>query len=379
MVSAIFFAAGFTLASQSPSIPALATILQADPAEIGGMFSTFSIGIIAVQFLLTPLSRRVGMRNTLLLCVLLMGLSFILIGQGINLTILFTAALLSGFGFGGILSLGNRLVAALFPRGSAAALNGVNVFFSVGSILGPVLASMLSKQFNAPQYALGIGGLLMCCFALLMPFTVPNIREQEASTQPSQQTEGAPPTFNTWLVSLMLLLYIGAEIGFSAWITLYMINSAAMADANAALVTASFWVALTAGRILATLLGLRLSTQQLLLLSISGLVLSSIVLISSVGNIPFSVLGVLLFGLSCGPVFPTGIALVASNSRATAQVMVIANCGGLILPALFGFVLTYQGPLMMQLLVGLTTLTMLVVGIITMRPAKRLSQSLSHD
>jgi fucose permease len=68
----------------------------------------------------------------------------------------------------------------------------------------------------------------------------------------------------------------------------------------------------------------------------------------SAGNLEGSVAGVLLFGLSCGPVFPTLLALVtaATRGRGTAASLVLAlgNCGGLIIPALLGWLLNRYGP-----------------------------------
>jgi fucose permease len=72
------------------------------------------------------------------------------------------------------------------------------------------------------------------------------------------------------------------------------------------------------------------------------------VLTVSVGNLERSVAGVLLFGLSCGPIFPTVLALVATaargNGTATSLALALGNSGGLVVPALLGWLLNRYGP-----------------------------------
>jgi fucose permease len=86
----------------------------------------------------------------------------------------------------------------------------------------------------------------------------------------------------------------------------------------------------------------------LLAISLFGILAATVILIVSVGNLERSVAGVLLFGLSCGPVFPTLLALVTATTRgsgtAASLVLALGNCGGLIIPALIGWLLNRYGP-----------------------------------
>jgi fucose permease len=137
-------------------------------------------------------------------------------------------------------------------------------------------------------------------------------------------------------------------VGFAAWLTVYMITSAKLAPVAAALVASGFWLALTLGRALGAWLGLRLAPQSLLGISLVGLLAAAALLIGSVGNLERSVAGVLLFGLSCGPVFPTLLALVTATTRgsgaAASLVLALGNSGGLVVPALLGWLLNRYGP-----------------------------------
>lgn len=369
ITSALFFAAGLTIAAIGPNLPALASRIGVDVAALGGLFTAFSAGVIAAQLAMVWMNRYLGQRMTLAASALLMGLGSAAIAQGIGLVALFAAALLSGFGFGGILAMGNMLVAQLFPLRSAAALNVVNLFFGIGSIIGPALVASTNTRFGLPLLAIWIGtGVLVALFPFIL---IVLSRGTSAATTVPRSTQSRA-SGRSWLLGFLLLLYTGTEIGFAAWLTLYMVASAELEVANAALFVSSFWVALTGGRALAALLGVRLHTATLLRLCLSGLLLGALLLALGIGNATLSFVGVLVFGLSCGPVFPTVLALVATSSQssaATGVVLALANGGGMLLPALLGLLLTQVGPSAVVGQLILAALLMIILGIAAMRPA----------
>lgn len=364
----VFFAAGLTLAALGPSLPILALRIGVDIAALGGLFTATSVGVIIAQLGVVRAGRRFDQRTILAASVLLMGVGGMAIAQGGALSTLFAAALLSGLGFGGVVATGNTLVARLFPGRSAAALNGINLFFGVGAMVGPAIAGAANARFNAPQLALWVGGGLMAALAPIVLGAATRSVSGAAST--SGARVAAPP--RSWLFGLMLLVYTGTEIGFGAWLTLYMVSSAALDLVSAALVVSGFWLALTSGRALAATLGGQISVYGLLKLCLIGLLLGTILLTLSIGNLVITCIGVLLFGLSCGPIFPTVIALVSSStpgSTATSMVLAMGNSGGLLVPALIGLLLTRYGPPAVAGLLVLAALLMIGLGAAAMRPS----------
>src|SRR4051794_34823870 len=113
----VFFAAGLTIAAIGPSLPVLAARIGVDIAALGGLFTAFSGGVMIAQVVVARASRHFGQRATLAASMLLMCAGSLAIAQGEGLLALFAAALLGGFGFGGVLATGNTLVAQLFPTG----------------------------------------------------------------------------------------------------------------------------------------------------------------------------------------------------------------------------------------------------------------------
>jgi fucose permease len=361
LACAAFLAAGVTLSGFGPALPLLALHIEQDIAVLGGMFTAISLGIILTQFGAGLAGARFGQRVVLAGGMLLMGGGGIGVTFGRSLPILLAGALLFGIGFGGVLTAGNVLVGQLFPTRSAAALNGVNVFFGVGSMLGPAIAGLAGLRLGAPQTAIWVGaGLLLALAPIILSYAAqpPTQASRQSAQERRQRSTG-------WLLAIMLLIYIGTEVGFSSWLTVYLITGSTMAPASAALIVSGFWLALTLGRALGTVLGMRLTAAQLLTSSLLGMLIGAMLLVLGVGDRVTSIAGVLALGLSCGPVFPTVLAIVATTARnsaaTTSLVLAVGNGGGLIIPVLMGVLLSRYGSGAAAGLVLVATLSMLAL------------------
>ena len=362
LVCAVFLAAGVALSGVGPALPLLALHIEQDIAVLGGLFTAISLGIILTQFGAGLASARFGHRFVLAAGMLLMSSGIIGVTFGRSLPILLAGALLFGIGFGGVLAAGNVLIGQLFPTRSAAALNGVNLFFGVGSMLGPAIAGLAGLRLGAPQTATWVGaGLLLGLVPIVLSYAARP--SAQAAKHPAQEQLQQHNT--GWMLAILLLIYIGTEVGFSGWLTVYLITGSNMAPASAALIVSGFWLALTLGRALGAVLGLRLTPAQLLTSSLLGMLIGAILLVLGVGDRGTSIAGVLCLGLSCGPVFPTVLAIVATTARnsaaTTSLVLAIGNGGGLIIPVLLGVLLARYGPSAAAGLVLIAALTMLAL------------------
>lgn len=354
---------GTFLAGIGPALPRLAELVGRDVAALGSLFTAFSAGVIFAQAGTGAANQRFGLRNVLAASLALTGSMIIAVSFSGSLLLLLICALLGGIGFGGILAAANLLVARLFPLRSTAAINGFNIFFGVGAMLGPVIASMAGARLDAPQAALWVGGGLLL---LLAPFMW-RLGADPPLPRPVRDANGAPrPTglAAAGLLGVLLMVYTGTEIGFGGWVTVYMLETTTLDPAAAALVAASLWLALTAGRALGVLLGLRFSPPALLLGCLTTALGGAFLLLVSIGDVGRSVAGAMLLGIAFGPVFPTIMALVAEKTGGGAGMglaLAIGNGGGLFLPALLGILLSQSGPPAMIGAVVTATAIMLVL------------------
>jgi fucose permease len=363
LVCGVFLAVGVSLASIGPALPRLAANVGHDVAALGGLFTAVSAGVVLAQFAAGPASDRFGQRLVLAIGMVLMGCGVLGESLARSLVVLLGSGLLVGIGFGGVLAAGNVLIARLFPLRSAAALNGANVFFGVGSMLGPAVAGIASVRLGLPQLALWLGaGLLVLLAPAVHAWAIAASPARSRQSHTAQNTSGPA---RVWLLAVLLLFYTGTEVGFGGWVTLYLMTGARLEPATAALAASGFWLALTLGRALGAVLGLRLAPPTLLMGSLLGMTAGAGLLVAGAGTIGGAVAGVLLFGLACGPVFPTVLSLVtmatSGSSVITSRVLALGNGGGLIIPALLGVLLSWSGPPALAVALLTTALVMLVL------------------
>jgi MFS transporter, FHS family, L-fucose permease len=154
------------------------------------------------------------------------------------------------------------------------------------------------------------------------------------------------------------------------WAAVYLEAGPGLTAEHAAFAVSGFWLALTVGRGLGAALGLRLGALALLRLAVGLLLAGALLLATSVGDAGRSVLGLVVIGLACGPIFPTSMALVAAVARgrgaATSLALGVGNTGGALIPPMLGLVLSGAGPAAAATLVlALSLIVAALLGLVT--------------
>lgn len=360
LVCTLYLASGLTLASIGPNLATLATNSGQDIAVIGSLFTAFSLGTVLAQLPAPWLTARYGQRAVLTLGIVIMGTGVLGESLSRSLALLLSMGLLAGLGFGTILASGNLLVAQLFAHRSTSVLNLINLFFGVGSIIGPLITSWAKVSIGSSLAALWLGAgifFLLAPVATLVPVT---------TRSSSRVTDRATPPWGLiMLFGLLLLVYSGIEIAIGGWSTIYLNASTGMALEQAAIAVSGFWLALTIGRGIGSILGLRLEALTLLRLAIGLLLTGTILLATSVGDVWRSVVALLIIGVASGPIFPSSLALIAritqGQSSAIALTLAVANMGGALIPPLIGMILRTSGPNVMATTLLLLSCTVVLL------------------
>jgi fucose permease len=148
-------------------------------------------------------------------------------------------------------------------------------------------------------------------------------------------------------MGVVLFLYVGAEFGLGSWVSEYAQRSADASVFGGAALTSGYWGALLIGRLVSGWYFARQSDAGLMLLiSIAGAGLASVMLAITTGNIVLSAAAAFCAGLSLGPVWPATVAIASEGGEASAiaATATMGNAGGLVLPWAQGRVLVGSGP-----------------------------------
>lgn len=370
--SLLFFGFGLVTAALGPALPELSVATGTTLGTLGILFTMIFLGALLTQTVSGPIMDRVGQRPVLLASVplLVLGMGVVLLSRLFPLTV--ACALVAGLGYGGIDVGTNVLIAETYPRRSVSALNLLNLFFGIGAVVGPALAGLTLALWGTALPALWTA---IAVLLGLVPFlwALPQRRAGAAvaGAQPHLETGRVYRVPALWLAGLLLFLYVGAEMGMGGWAAAFMNRSVALALDQAALVASGFWLMLTIGRILAALLGTRLSSTRVLASSLAGALLGSVLLLIGLGNAAASIAAILVLGLSCGPIFPTVLAVTAgrfhgASGKASSVVIAMGSTGGMIMPWLQGLAMESGGPRALAALVALGAAAMVALYGVTL-------------
>ena len=177
-------------------------------------------------------------------------------------------------------------------------------------------------------------------------------------------------------VAALLFLGVGVEMGVGGWTTVYAGATTPLRTGSIAMLVSGYWVALTAGRLLGAVLGVRITSRALAALAVGALCLGSATLVLGSGSVGWTVAGTLVVGVGMGPIFPTTVVLGtelfrAAPSRAVSVIIAVSSLGGMLLPPLQGLLLERVSPLASVAQVAVACAGMLVLLLLVRRGSAR--------
>ena len=346
----IFFTIGWVSAVLGPALPDLAGQAQVNLATEGGVIAALFVGALLAQVAGGALHDRWGIRPLLVvgLATLVVGMLGVILSHSIALTLL--CGVITGLGHGAV-DIGVSLFIALaFKHAGVAALNFTNIFFGAGAIAGPAAAAFALAHGGTALPALwGVVGIALVAFVFALVSPLParatGLTHSDSAAVPGRWWRSAL----IGLLGGLFLLYVGLENGLGSWATELTHRVAGQSLATGALLASGFWFALTAGRVVGSILGTRVTALRLLIWCAGGAVGAAALLLASPLHPVFLVAGIVVFGLSFGPIYPTAVALTTARfphtpGRATSLVTSLGSLGGVVIPWLQGWLLIQVSP-----------------------------------
>jgi MFS transporter, FHS family, glucose/mannose:H+ symporter len=302
--SVAFFHAGAVQALYGPSFASLQARFGVDVAEVGGSVAAHFGGAFVGVLLPSLLLVRFGYRWLMVAAAGLMAVG----AGGVATAPVWWAALAASFvvgvGYGLSVVLYNLLLARVFGRRGAMAVNLINGAFGIGAVASPALVGWASGALGVGASALtvtfGGAGVLAALVALLA--------SRAPAVPPPQVVAGgaarwaAVPVAATALFAVMFFVYVAVEVSTAAWAPTHLAER--VGPARAALAASLFWGAMTVGRFVAAVIGSRVAPAPMVvgasLVGLAGMLLAAVPALTLAGYA--------LAGLALGPVFPTSIA-----------------------------------------------------------------------
>lgn len=324
---------------------------------------TVSFGTIVSSLNSAKLIRRFGTGRLTAISVGMTALAILGFSLTRHYVFMFLMSIPMGLGAGAVDSgLNNYVALHCEPRH----MSWLHCFWGVGTIIGPmILSAGLNMGFSWKMGYRIIGGL-QCALCIVLFSTLKlwkrgSIEEEEknARTLSVPQVLALP---GAKAGMLTFLCYCALESCLMLWAPTYMVMVRGISEVQAASFGALFCLGITAGRAVSGFMTMRFLPKQMV--RIGEIVLAAGCLLMMLPVNALMLLGVVICGVGCAPIYPniiqdTPVNYGAQNSQAAIGVqMAFAYMGSTFMPTVFGWMANAAGYGILPFFALLVTLLM---------------------
>jgi fucose permease len=314
-------------------LPEMRARLGINLAQQGDLFLLLYLGIFLATLAAGPSMDHFGHRPVLLLSAVLTSAAMLLFNAADNFALAGTAAIVLGFGGGGLNTATNAFVSEACGEARGPMLNYLGIFFGFGALFLPLLAASLSHWFTISQMLVAAASLSAICAVTYAALKFPPPRGAGSSTIAALGRAARDPL--ALLFALVLFCQSGNEAVVGGWTSTFLGSRGANAR-TAMWILAGFWASMMVGRLFAGRLLRRYGKPQIVLAGALGTILGCAILLASSNHAAMTG-GVLLVGLSFSGIFPTVLAMAGDRFAESAGTVfgflfAVALVGGMTFP-----------------------------------------------
>lgn len=303
------FIYGMIAAMLGTILPDISKRFSLTPKQNGKIALAQALGLMVGSFTVGPLmdvqGKKVGMVLSLALVAIALGYLRSASGYGSTMTAMFVL----GLGGGVLVTAANSLPPDINPDNPAALNNQMNIFFGLGGLVTPLVAA---KFFKNEARRLTMFAAVMAFFGLIVSATTQfKAPSGKVQFQFSLVTDLlAKPEL--LLLSLLLFLYVAAEVGVWNWLARHLIAQGVPESKAITILSLGFAFGLLVGRLIASQVLLN-TAPKTVLLAAAGLMAITTYLMLQTSNPNLAWGMVFLAGIGMAPVFPTTLGVVGQK------------------------------------------------------------------
>jgi len=316
---------GMNAAMLGSLLPNLSQRFNLSMEQNGNIAFAQALGLIIASISVGPLVDNKGKKTGLLLGLSLITVALFALPIASGYQPVMALMLLQGVGGGIIVTAANALVSDISPDRRSSTLNLLNLFFGLGGMLTPLIASELFA-----------GDAIKLCY-LIAVLTAVTLGVHAVTAMPGPTGErgfkasemsvvlGRPQLY---LLALLLFLYVACEVGVWNWLAKHLIAQGVPEATALRILSLGFALGLLLGRIVVSRILLKVSTGTVMLMvSVLMTITTYLTLVAS--DITVAAIAVFCAGLAMAPVFPTALGMTGDAfPKATATAMGIVITAG---------------------------------------------------
>jgi fucose permease len=362
------FVYGIIAAMFGTNIPALAKRFALSDSQAGLIFMSYAIGLTIASISVGPLIDNKGKKTGLLLGLSVVAAALFGLANAASYEITLAFAVLLGLGGGIIVTGGNALISDINPAKRGAVMNGLNLFFGLGGMVTPLLASDLLGGDAVKVFYFG-GALAAATLLVHLLTKMPPPTGERGFKASEMGALLSQPVL--YLLAAFLFLYVACEVGVWNWLAKHLIAQGLPEATALRILSVGFAFGILLGRVAVMPVLNKVPAPTVTLASAALMAITTYAMLQT--NDPTSAgIAVFLAGVAMAPVFPTTLAMVGGAfPKATATAMgIVITCGwiGLLVSSrIIGSVADSSGLRTALLLLPVFSVLMIIVNLV-MRP-----------
>ena len=328
--------------------PVIHTDLDVPISFMGIISMTISGGTIVSSLLSDKLTGKLGTRIVTVISVFLTAFALFGFSFSTQFWMLIVFAVPYGLGAGAIDAALNNYVALHY---SSKHMSWLHCFWGVGTIVSPFVMSYALTNSNWNN-GYRIVGFIQLAIAILLLVTLPVWKVHNQSAEKKQQSIGLIGALKIKGVPFLLIgffAYCAAEATALSWASTYFTEVKGISTEKAAQFAALFYIGITVGRFLSGFVTDKLGDKKMIIIGTCILSCGIIALMIPVSYPLVSIIGFVVIGFGCAPIYPSIIHSTpnnfgAENSGAIIGIqMASAYVGSTFIPPLFGLLGNHIG------------------------------------
>jgi fucose permease len=303
-----FISIGFPDAVLGVAWPSIRETFDRPRADLGFILFGAGAGYFSSGALAGKAIERFGVGNLLTISTTLVAAGLLGYAIAPSFWFIVCVAAIIGFGSGAVDAALNYYASEHF---SVTVMNLLHAFFGVGAMVGPfIMAGVLAAGMSWRAGYVIVGGaiaLMAVTFALTSSAWSDNGHHEEASrtvVAPLRMVVRMPLV---WLQILLFFVMTGIEAGAGAWAFTTLYERFGMDAGLAGFWAGAYWGALALGRLVLPSITRGMKPARLVQMGTWGLLAGGLLMTRDVESLYLS--GLLLFGFSMAPMFPTLMSL----------------------------------------------------------------------
>lgn len=321
--------------------PVMHEELGVSVAFMGIVSMVISGGTIVSSLLSDKLTRKLGTRLVTVISVILTVIALFGFSFSDRFWMLIVFAVPYGLGAGAIDAALNNYIALHYK---AKHMSWLHCFWGVGTIVSPFIMGFALTNLTW-KYGYRIVGFIQLAIALLLLVTLPVWKVNKKTELKEQKSVGLIGALKIKGVPFLLIgffAYCALEATAMGWASTYFVEVRGVEADRAAIFASLFYIGITLGRFISGFITDKLGDRKMIVIGTCILTAGIACVLIPVNSYIPALVGFIVIGLGCAPVYPCIIHSTpnnfgAENSGAIIGIqMASAYLGSTFIPPLFG-------------------------------------------